>query len=859
MLVFNNLVVLHADREELPVGVGLTGTVLHTGRLIATDNPQRDDRFDAGVDTPEGGTPGPLLCVPVRVRDKTLGVLRVFPEAGVSASARTGEILTSAISAAVRNVLMYRSLLDFLVVALAACDTPTQWGPDRISLADLVPHQAGNVSTQLIWPRHGVGLSRLKHGWVLAPGDAGDAGDAEHFEIGAAWSRLHLFAADTGATTLELDAWLEETVQARKPKLRLRLNGEILQEIALERGRQTYELTLSADALRRGRNDLELRLRPLALRATPGSGSRFHLYRLILHPGGSRALWAERPERIRVRTGARSPGERVIELPAPAFLDVVAEITAPARLEARVSADFPSSRGSRQVELYAELLDERGETHHLYRQGLGGGNRRLSLDLERWRGQLVRLRLGATGSGNGLVKLAGATLSGRSSLLRAEPGASKSKSQDPGPRLGRPDVVFILLDAARADAFGCYGGPRPTPALDDLAAEGTRFARALSAAPWTGQSVPSVFTGLYPDSVGIEHWSSRLPAATSTLAERMTAAGYRTVLWSQHPFYNRRGDLKRGFSEITSRPDRLRDTVPDPELFQAGDKPLFAFFHLLPPHTPYSPPEPFLGAYSSGYEGETPVDAFFLNSFPRRRDPAELGPEDRRYIRDRYLENAAFADSLVGRIVARLRDSGRYQDSLIVVLSDHGEAFLEHDRFMHGQRLYREFLHVPLIVKWPSRLIGFAPVIEDTVTLVDLLPTLLDGLGLATDGEHLQGISLLPAVFDRARTRRSIYSTTRTSTDPARPTHLRAALEVGEWKLVWDGATLETELYRLTDDPGELNDLSDQLPLQAMLLEQMLLMRRALHQKTLAGFGGESAVEALDAETEERLRALGYL
>jgi DNA-binding response OmpR family regulator len=102
----------HADREKLPIDSGLTGVVVQTGRLVATDAPDRDSRFDPEVDTPESGEATPFLCVPVRFRNKTLGVMRVFLESGVPASARTGEILAAAISAAVRNAIMYRGLLD---------------------------------------------------------------------------------------------------------------------------------------------------------------------------------------------------------------------------------------------------------------------------------------------------------------------------------------------------------------------------------------------------------------------------------------------------------------------------------------------------------------------------------------------------------------------------------------------------------------------------------------------------------------------------------------------------------------------------------------------------------------------------
>jgi hypothetical protein len=114
------------ERADLPRDRGLTGSCLQSGALIATDHPERDPRFDAEVDTPEGGTPGPVLIVPLRMRDRVLGVARVFPAEGVGASARLGETLAAPLSAATRNVLLYRSLLESVEdVARARRDAET--------------------------------------------------------------------------------------------------------------------------------------------------------------------------------------------------------------------------------------------------------------------------------------------------------------------------------------------------------------------------------------------------------------------------------------------------------------------------------------------------------------------------------------------------------------------------------------------------------------------------------------------------------------------------------------------------------------------------------------------------------------
>jgi signal transduction protein with GAF and PtsI domain len=103
---------IRSDRPALPTGLGLTGTVLESGNLVASDDPAADPRFEAGIDTPEDGAPGPLLCGPLRFRGKTLGIFRAFPERPEDASPGVGEVLAAALSAAVRNVLLYRSLVD---------------------------------------------------------------------------------------------------------------------------------------------------------------------------------------------------------------------------------------------------------------------------------------------------------------------------------------------------------------------------------------------------------------------------------------------------------------------------------------------------------------------------------------------------------------------------------------------------------------------------------------------------------------------------------------------------------------------------------------------------------------------------
>lgn len=440
----------------------------------------------------------------------------------------------------------------------------------------------------------------------------------------------------------------------------------------------------------------------------------------------------------------------------------------------------------------------------------------------------------------------------------------------------RPDVVVILIDAARADVFGAYGDPRPTPAIDALAAVGTRFANALAPAPWTGASVPALLTGLHPEVLGAEHWESRLPGGATTLAERLSAAGYHTGLFSQHPLYGSNRPLLRGFDTFIEAKqeksgDVVLDELPDAAslLAPADEGPSFAFFHLLPPHTPYDPPPPFLGSLTGEppppldqlLAGE-PVDAPLLSEYPHRRDPAELSSEARRFLFDRYREMACFADALVGRLLDDLRAADRFDDTLVMVLSDHGEAFLEHEYFMHTRQVYREALHIPWVVKWPRSVEGFGPVVDEPVSLVDLVPTLIDGLGLAApddaETERFQGPSLMPRIFDGVPLHRAVVSSTRGPVRPQHPPMPSAAIELDGWSLVRDLERGTSELFDLANDPGQQHDLAAVERRRRQQLEELLERRLTLHD-TLRKALGETASEGLDPETQRQLEALGYL
>jgi arylsulfatase A-like enzyme len=338
------------------------------------------------------------------------------------------------------------------------------------------------------------------------------------------------------------------------------------------------------------------------------------------------------------------------------------------------------------------------------------------------------------------------------------------------------NVILISIDTLRADRLGCYGYERPTsPVLDDLAANGARFARAISQAPWTTPSHMSLFTGLYPSEHGLNlGWAEfrsfrdgrggyrRLQPEIPTLAERLRAHGYRTLARTGGGTVAGELGFARGFDEYLEpkrgprsgrrlprsklRPELLADLVAWVE--SSRDAPFFLFFHTFEVHAPYLHAElarPLLDDAERAH-----LDRFFTEPLRGRplealREHLERGGLFRAEVTSAmYDSGIRHTDAFLGRLFAELRQLGLWERTLILVTSDHGEEFGEHDpeRFYdaHCRTLYDELLHVPLILHAPG-LVPPGVVIDEVVELVDVAPTMLELLGLPAP-EGISGRSL---------------------------------------------------------------------------------------------------------------------
>jgi arylsulfatase len=318
----------------------------------------------------------------------------------------------------------------------------------------------------------------------------------------------------------------------------------------------------------------------------------------------------------------------------------------------------------------------------------------------------------------------------------------------------RPNVILICLDTVRADHFGSYGYERheTTPFLDELAARSTRFADTSATAGWTKPSVPSFLTGTWPCQHGVYEGSARaragavtdvLPEESTTLAEVFGDAGYDTAAFIRNAQLRRGNGFEQGFDRYEDRAGDARDIrwqaldwIDD----QASEQPFFLYLHFLDAHWPYDVPDEYATRFASAEE----IDRFRSGDSRALRDAINdgdvpFGETDRLALEALYDGSIRYLDDQLAQLAAGLALRGLEEDTIVCIVSDHGEEFGERGRIGHGHGLWENLLQVPWILHVP----GAAPAtVTSPVSLVDLFPTLLSAAGLRVP-ETSEGVDRL--------------------------------------------------------------------------------------------------------------------
>jgi arylsulfatase A-like enzyme len=433
------------------------------------------------------------------------------------------------------------------------------------------------------------------------------------------------------------------------------------------------------------------------------------------------------------------------------------------------------------------------------------------------------------------------------------------------------NVVFISVDTLRADHLGCYGYNRNTsPNIDRLASEGVLFSNAFSVSSWTLPAHISMFTSMYSTSHGVITGEDYLDDSRITLAEVLKKEGYATAAFISGAYLrDPRYGFEQGFdlydASIINDAAPLKDVmkasqvITSPSLNKAAKnwleknhrKKFFLFLHYIDVHSDYIPPPPYDTRFDPDYRG--PIDG--LNIQKLKLKPA-MNPRDLFHVIALYDGEIAFTDHYIGEMSLVLKELGVYDNTMIILTSDHGEEFFEHGQLGHKRSLYDEVLRVPLIFKFPYNWKANRKS-NKLVSIIDIKPTILDYLGIERHQE-MQGYSLLPLVNGGKRSGKPlVYS---------RFEHELVAVRSARSKLIHHLQLPEKELYDLVNDPGEKINLLDKKTNEEIAKKEEGYLSSLLHwiniqhqlSESLPQTSNEKDFE-LSEEMKEELKSLGYM
>jgi arylsulfatase A-like enzyme len=480
-------------------------------------------------------------------------------------------------------------------------------------------------------------------------------------------------------------------------------------------------------------------------------------------------------------------------------------------------------------------------------------------------------------------------------FLHQKPIVSAPESRSSLIKEDLPNVILLTMDTVRADHLSIYGYERETsPNLKQLSQESTLYKWAIASGDMTLPTHASIFTGMYARQHG-SHFSKIFPSGKPlsnkllTIAEILSERGYLTMgvvankgylsrhfgmdqgfqyydvrlpvpfLASTPPFYLRRSIrdalthfVPRSLYDMTTRraEEINREVFSLLNKLQEYDKPFFLFINYMDAHNPYIPPPPFDELYPGKNESFTSTDYYKLydSVMALERKPTS---KEYNHLISQYDGGIAYIDFNIGKLIERLKELGLYDNSLIIITSDHGEVFGERDLFNHAVSVYQDQIYIPLIIKYPH--VNEGSIVNNTVSVVDLMPTIVDVLGHKVPGD-IQGQSLFQPEY---RNSKVIISESFPSGDMlkrhTRFNRIERAIFSGPYKFISTTAG-KKELYNLLEDPNEENNLYNMEDSIAIELESKL--NKWIKETAVES---ESTKTVLGKDAIERLKALGYV
>ena len=453
----------------------------------------------------------------------------------------------------------------------------------------------------------------------------------------------------------------------------------------------------------------------------------------------------------------------------------------------------------------------------------------------------------------------------------------------------RPNIILIVIDAARADHFSCYGYRRKTtPYIDQIAGEGVLYKNAISPAGWTLPAHASIFTGTYPSKHGAHLENTVLSDELPTLAEVLMRNGYKTCGFCTNYWITEATGLSRGFSEFYdfhySKLETIFKRVPDIIRLRGRDSwgytitnevmkwikhnsntPYFLFVHYGELHLPYHIPAPYNSMflpqdipYKRAKKVNQNVKLFYAGL-------SKMSKIDFKISKDLYDGALVYLDNIIGEFYKFLKNNHLLDNTILIITSDHGESLGDHNHLDHYYVLYDTLLKVPLILRFP-KLLPKGLLIDRQVQTLDIFPTILKILDIKNeDLNDIQGYPLPPlgdtfhpfTIAERFKDIKGLKE----SFPNVDLSHLKkfeddrkTAIRTERYKLIYS-QNGDSELFDIINDPKEENNIINE---HNEIVEDLLMKINTWKSSFKpAKIKGQEA--RFDDEIKKRLKALGYL
>lgn len=435
------------------------------------------------------------------------------------------------------------------------------------------------------------------------------------------------------------------------------------------------------------------------------------------------------------------------------------------------------------------------------------------------------------------------------------------------------NVILISLDSLRRDYLGIYNGEKDlTPNIDKLAQDSVVFENAFSQAPWTIPSHLSILSGLNPNSHGANSFSDKVPCFVKTLPQLLREKGFLTFAYTGGGLVSANFGFSKGFNHYkewdgSELPDSSKPIFERADKFISSNKgkDFFLFLHTYQFHEPLDSPEEIRKIVLRGkkilWEGVS-ISKLIGGGKGTYKPLKEEEVESIKILLK--AESRTIDEHLIKPLIEKLKEEGIYDQTMIIITSDHGDELFDHGGWQHSHTLYNELIRVPLIIKFPYQKFRGKRVSKN-VRLVDIAPTILDVLGFDSSDFQMDGKSLIPVIKGKEKEERKCFS--EIYYDPEKP-HIpqRISLVYGDYKLIVNQIIPEWkkffayppppqypfELYNLKNDPGEKKNLYSE---DSKIAKEMLEMIKEYKKKTPPKV--EKGI--IDEELKSKLRALGYI